>query len=544
VKKVIPGLVLACLGLLVGISHGFPEQDKNKPAAPPAETAPSVRPEAAGRRHLGLAFLESAALITASTIDYWRTYANFKEDWQFRLTWADQKRRFFTAESPKFDSNAFWFNWSHVISGAGYYNMARTNGLNSRVSFLFSLGLSTLWETVCEWREIISTNDMIFTSFGGPAIGEPLFQVSSYFSYRKGILNRLAEIVFNPFLAANNWFDRGHDSAADSGPEAGWHRFSLFAGLRERFVSPAGTTTVPVSVNGYREFNIGLEMETNAVPGYGRPGTFRRSLKDTLSSLIFFDLSFSPAGLEEYNVRTRAVLFGCGWQSAAEAPDGGLRGRGGSFGLGTAFEVYRKRPVAWYDGSAEIPGGGPALSDARFIRPTPTRFTDKMSVISPLGAVLTLAFFGPRLQARWTSEAYGDFAMVNALAYNRFTENHDTSGVKSTLLNCGYYYGLGMTMASDLAVDWRRWRLRGGASFQFYDSVQGQDRYQFLGVVADDFRINDTRLVWRLRLGYGLRRTPFELGVAAEGIGRRGRLLDIRERYREIRFFYQLRAVF
>jgi hypothetical protein len=544
VKRVILGLILAGMCLRPALPLACQEQTKIAPAPAPSETAKPVKPEKSLRPHTGRAFIVSAALITASTIDYWRTYANFKEDWQFKFTWKDQKRRFFTAESPKFDSNSFWFNWSHAFSGAGYYNMGRTNGLNSRASFLFSLGLSTLWETVCEWREIISTNDMIFTPFGGPAIGEPLFQVSSYFSHRKGILNRLAETVFNPFLAGNNWFDRKAGPAANSGPDPSWHSFSLFAGLKECVVSPAGTTAVPASVTGHREFNLGLEMETNTVPGYGRAGTFRHSLPDALSSRIFFDLSFSPDGMEEFQVRSQAVLFGRAWQSLNERPDGTLSGHSASVGFGTAFEVYRKRPVAWYDSSAEVPGGGPALSDARFVRPTPTQFTDKMSVISPLGGVLALALFGPHLHVRWTSEVYGDFALVNALAYNRFTENHDASGVKSTLLNWGYYYGLGMTLASAVAADWHQWRLHGGASYQFYGSIQGQDRYQFLGIVTDDSRIHDTRLVWRFKLGYRVHRTPFELGVAAEGIGRRGRLLDIRERYRESRFFYQLRIVF
>jgi hypothetical protein len=543
-KRVILGLVVAWLGFAPAYPQSSPGQTKDKPLQVNAKKAGRVDLETRPRRHTGRALIESAVLITASTIDYWRTYADFEEDWQFALTWKDQKRRFFTAESPKFDSNAFWFNWSHALSGAAYYNLARTNGLNSRASFLFSFGMSALWEAVCEWREIISTNDMIFTSFGGPAVGEPLFQVGSYFSRRRGILNRLAGIIFNPFLAANNWFDRKAGPAADSGRDAAWHRFSLFAGLKSCTVSPAGTTAVPASVDRQREFNLGLEMETATVPGYGRAGAFRGWLAETLSSCVFFDLSFSPDGMEEFNVRTQAVLFGYGWQSIREAPDGSLRGHSASVGLGTAFEVYRKRPVAWYDSSAEIPGGGPALSDARFVRPTPTRFTDKTSAISPLGGVLTFAFFGPRLHARWRTEIYGDFAMVNALAYNRFTESHDTGGVKSTLLNWGYYYALGMTLASDLTVDWRRWRLQGGACFQLYDSVQGQDRYQFLGVVTDDSKIRDTRLVRHFRLGYRLRRTPVELGLAVEGIGRRGRLLDIREHYRETRFYYQLRLVF
>jgi len=543
-EKIILCFVLSYFYLCPTSSLGYPEQVQDQTASTQTEKNKPSGTRSVSKRHPGRALLESGALITGSTIDYWRTYADFQEDWQFKFTWKDQKRRFFTAESPKFDSNAFWFNWSHAASGAAYYNLARTNGLNSRASFLFSFGLSALWEIVCEWREIISTNDMIFTSFGGPAIGEPLFQVASYFSHRNGILNHLASLLFDPFLPPNNWFDRKKGFAWNSNPDTSWHNFIVFLGLRKCSASPTGQTAIAESESHYGQFDIGLDMETNTVPGYSQVESFHRFLWNTLSSRVFLDFNFSPAGLEEFNIRTKAVLFGYTWQSIHQDENGSPYGSSGSVGFGTAFEVFRKRPVAWYDSSAEFEGQGPALSDARFNRPTPTRYTDKIAVISPLGSVLELSRFGRQLKARWTFEAYGSFALVNALAYNRYSENHDPSGVKSTLLNWGYYYAAGMTLASNLAADWRQWHLCGAFSYEFYDSIQGQDRYQFLGVVTDDFKIHDSRLVWRLKLGYRLPATPFELAIASENIGRTGRLLDLNEHYHERRVFYQLRLVF
>jgi hypothetical protein len=285
-------------------------------------------------------------------------------------------------------------------------------------------------------------------------------------------------------------------------------------------------------------------METNTVPGYSQAESFHRFLWNTLSSRVFLDFNFSSAGLEEFNIHTKAVLFGYAWQSMRQDENGSPYGSSGSVGFGTAFEVFRKRPVGWYDSRAEFPGGGPALSDARFDRPTPTQFTDKIALISPLGAVFKLSRFGPRLRLHWTGEVYGDFAMVNALPYNRYTENHDPSGVKSTLLNWGYYYAAGMTLSSDLAADWRQWSLRGAFVYGFYDSIQGQDRYQFLRVVTNDFKIHDNRQVWKFKLGYHFPDTPFELAIAFENIGRSGHLLDLGEHYRERRVFYQLRLVF
>lgn len=545
IKKLVPGLLLILLCLNPVSMFPCPEQTKDKPETALTENdkSSSKSTNAPHHRKIWRAFLENGVLLTASTLDYWGSYGHFTVDWQF--TWKTFGQKFFTAQSPKMDSNAFWFNWSHSFSGAAYYDMARINGLNSGVSTLFSFGLSTIWETFTEWRELISTNDMTFTTFGGPALGEPLFQIGSYFSHRQGLLNRVAECLFNPFLAANNWFDRGSGPAWNSGPDASWHRFSLFAGLREAHVSPAGTTAVGHSGTYYRQFNVGLDMETNSVPGYGRAQTGSRFLSDTLSCRVFFDLSYSSAGMEEINIRSRAVLFGFSWQSVLQDQNGNLHGHTASLGFGTAWELFIKRPVAWYDSTTEVPSGGQAtVGMARFLRPTPTQFTDKLCTISPLGAVFNLSFFGPRLLIRWTTEAYGDFAMVNALAYNQFTESHDTSGVKTTLLNWGYYYALGMTMASDIDTEWRQWHVRAAASYQWYDSIQGQDRYQYMGLVTDDFKISDTRLVWRFKLGYHLAHTPAELGLVAEGIGRRGSLLDIRAHYWEKRFYYQLGILF
>jgi hypothetical protein len=533
--------------LLLYPERAFPGtgRDNNQLSSPAVEarqpslgqSSPSCHPKT------WRAFLEEAILLTSSTIDYWFEYSHFTVDWQF--TWKTFGRKFFTAESPRLDSNAFWFNWSHALAGAGYYNMARTNGLNSRVATLFSLGSSALWETVSEWRELISLNDMVFSSMGGPAIGEPLFQVSSVLSHGKGLLSRLASFVFNPFLFANNWFDLGHGPAPNSDAEAAWHRYRLVIGLREDKVSPAGSTAAAQAGTSYRQFHAGLDMETNSVPGYAKAETFSRFLSGTLSSRIFFDMDFSSFGLEEFNIRTQAVLFGYGRQSALTGSDGKVRGNSFSVGYGSAFEVFKKRAVAWYDGTHEVEGGGLATAgNARFMRPTPTQFTDKLAVISPLGAVFKLSRFGPRLHVRWTSEVSVDLAMVNALAYNRYTESHDPGGVKSTLLNWGYYYALGMTLATDAAADLGQWRLQGALRYQWYDSIEGLDRYQYLGLVADDFDLRDSRLFWRFRLAFHLPRTPIEMGLAAEGIGRRGSLLDIREHYREHRVYYQLAVVF
>ncbi|MGB9764003.1 MAG: DUF3943 domain-containing protein [Candidatus Saccharicenans sp.] len=497
-----------------------------------------------GKTHTGRALLESAALITGSTIDYWRHYADFQDDWQFKFTWKDQKRRFFTAESPKFDSNAFWFNWTHAASGATYYNMARTNGLNNRVSFLFSFGLSTLWETACEWREIISINDMVFTSFGGPAIGEPLFQISSFFTHKGGLFNRFLSLVFDPFLPVNNWFDRKKGPAWNSEEDGAADDFSLFLGVRKVSLSPADQRAVADSETRYAQFNFGLDMDLFTIPGYLENKSLNSFRWDTLSVNVFLDFNFSPAGLEEFNIKTKAVLFGYVHQRSYLDGQGQPHGNNFFIGYGTYFEVYRKRPIAWYDSTLDVPENGNNLSDARFYnRPTPTEFTDKLSTISPMGLVFNIGHFQPSFKWQWNTGIYGDFAMVNALAYNFYSGDHDVSGVKSTLLNWGYYYAVGITISSGVKADWHRWSINGDMAYESFDSIQGQDRYQFLGVVTEDFKIHDDLWKWRLKIGYRIPKTPLELALVSERVKRNGRILEVNSNYLEHRLFYQLRLI-
>lgn len=101
--------------------------------------------------------------------------------------------------------------------------------------------------------------------------------------------------------------------------------------------------------------------------------------------------------------------------------------------------------------------------------------------------------------------------------------------IKTTLLNWEYYYADGMTMASDLVVDWRLWHVGGSFRHQWYDSIQGLDRYQFLGLITDDFRHNDAQLVGRIDLTFRISGSSLELGLDAETIDRQGRPLDLRE---------------
>jgi hypothetical protein len=538
-------LLLAFL-FLAGIS-GLADELKTERLAGTTAQNPGHKDKPGRSPRTWRAIAEETLLFGSSTIQYWSNYDNFSVDWQF--TWKTFGRKFFTKESPRLDSNHFYFNWSHAWAGAGYYTMARANGFNNRLSFLFSLATSSIWESFVEWRELISINDVVFTSFGGPAIGEPLFQVSSYFSQKKGFWNSLAGFIFNPFLTLNNLIDHKHGSSSNSAPDPGWHRFMVYAGLQQDLVTPQGTGAVAQSGSWDRCFNLGLDLVTQTLAPEEPAKNVSGFYPDTLAAGFSLNFAFSRAGMEEIQVQTSAVLFGWNWPGPRHDSESINSGNSYFLGYGTAFEVFKKRSVAWYDqwydNSNDVEADDQAGSAiGRLYRPTPTQFTDKLAVISPAGVVFVLSSYKPKLRLRWTSAGYADFAMVNSLPYNRFTANHDNSGVKTTLLNWGYYYAIGTTISSEIDVSCNQWRLAGLVSHQAYQSIQGLDRYQYLGLITEDFRLSDTRLRWRFLLGYRLHHTPIELGLTAEGISRRGWLPELTDHYAEHRYYYHLRFIF
>lgn len=73
-----------------------------------------------------------------------------------------------------FDTNAI----NHPYHGALYYTAARSNGLDIGTASLYTLGGSLVWEVICE-SEHPAINDLITTTVGGIALGEPMHRISN-----------------------------------------------------------------------------------------------------------------------------------------------------------------------------------------------------------------------------------------------------------------------------------------------------------------------------------------------------------------------------
>ncbi|MFC2169283.1 DUF3943 domain-containing protein [Acidobacteriota bacterium] len=472
------------------------------------------------KKKLGRAVLEFFAIISFSQIKFWKNNWSIVQDWRYELTWEDQKRKLFSLEAWKFDPNCFHYNWTHALAGGLYYNYARTNNLNKMESLVFSFAGSLYWEIIVEWRNIIAINDNVFTTFGGISIGEPWYQMGRYFNNKSGTINQILGFL-NPIMKFNRWLDRKKIKNFSPDPQPGWHKFRLFVGGQNSNKSSER--------QNQSYFFGGFHTQIINIPEYGKPGQFGRKISDTLSSDIYFDIITGNNGIEEFHFFSRAVLFGYFKQNIQEQESGYSY----YLGLGSAFTVLKKRPVDFFDGCEIWPKEGDDLQLEE-----PRNFRDKFSAVHIVGPVFDLLTFSGRFRLKLVLDAYLDFALVNAFAFNKYSIDHDIIGTKTTLFYYGYYYGLGTTLSSDLTIGLGNFELKGSAKCHFWDSIEGRDRFH--DELTNNFNIFDSRFEYRLSLGYRFAGTPLELLVSFESIDRRGNIEDIDHKELESRFFLGL----
>jgi len=490
------------------------------------KTVGQNREETKPAAKVGRAFLEIGINLAVSAVNYWQKYAKFIEDWQFNLTWKDQKRKFFTSEGLRLDSNNLRLNWTHAWSGALYYNWARSNRLSPFASFLFSSGGSLIWEYVAEWREISSINDHVFTWAGGPAIGEPLFQIADHFRSRPGFANRIACLLVDPVLGINDFIEGRSRGPRLPSRDLSDFRFSL--GGKHGPASPVD------NASGHAAFDLDLRLVT--LPGYGRPGSGSGYSRQPIANEYRISVSFNERLVEEFSARTSCVLGGWWWQHVRTDENGTLHGAESWLGWVMAWDLFQKKPIAPYDGD-EL-----GMTDPWFAREQPTRYTDKYSSIHLIGPAYSITGYSGRLTARLDLEATVDFSMINSLAYNAYSAGHDVLGVKTTLHNWGYYYSFGYSLGGRLDLRHGALRAEAGIYYQRFHSIQGLDRFQ--EALIDDSRLGDSRLIYSSGLSVAIPRTPLFLSLNLEGIDRWGRFHEVCIKNHELRFFYRLGVQF
>jgi len=472
------------------------------------------------KKRTGRAVIELSAFMMTAQVHYWLKYYKFIEDWQFRLNFKDQAKRFFTLEAIRFDSNAYYLNWSHSFAGAVYYQFARTNYFSWRGAWLTSMIGSLWWEYVAEWREIISINDLIFTGIGGLPFGEAWFQLSNFLASSDSPFFGLLSFI-NPALKLNRWFDRKKLRGRHF--EFGWHRFSVEVGARS------------LKKTGGYEFNdfFGFRTEIINPAGYGRTGSSFLKIKDIYSSSIVGNIARADGATQEANLWLGVRGPG---KFRQEIDDLG-RGYTLYFGIGSAFSYFRKRPVEFYDA-----GVIKANERDKLLLDEPRNFRDKLSTVHVAGPVVDWTLRRRGLQMRTQVEGYLDFAMPNAYALNEYSREHDISGMKTTVMFYGYYYGLGGTLSGKAEARLGNLDVSGEALYQRWDSIEGRDRFQ--ADLTDDCDLDDSRTMLTAAASWRIPDSFVDLFFRYEYIKRWGKIHDFTMTGSERRTFIGLRFVF
>ncbi|HOW85658.1 MAG TPA: DUF3943 domain-containing protein [Candidatus Aminicenantes bacterium] len=492
--------------------------DADADPVPFSLAAPAV--SQAHKKRPGRAWIELGAFLTYSTTSYW-TRAAFPEDWQFQLNVHDQFERVVLLKGWRFDSNNFKLNWSHVLAGGVYYQFARSNNLTWLESWLMAVAASTYWETVVEWKEVISLNDQITTGLGSFSTGEPWYQVGHYLTHQPGLLARVLSFV-NPAVRFNHWLDRKKPGARDYAPP-GWRDLAVFIGGRSlsRAGEPARTS-----------LDFGLRAQLLWPSDYGRTGDVRRSLKDVHFAGITLDYAVRNGRADETGFSTSAVTLGSFRQKIAAGPAGFSL----IMGLGTSFEYFKKRPFDTYDCAPVPVKQGYDLHLER-----PRAFTDKLALVHLAGPVVDWTVFRPGLRLRTVAEAYFDFGLINAWALNAYSELHHTppddtiAGMKTTVTYYGYYYGFGGTFSGRTRLEWGDFRAQASVGFGAWGSAEALDRFQ--GEITNNAHLSDGRFRWLAGAGWRVPGTSFEIYARYEVIRRRGRVLEVRAHGLEKRLF-------
>lgn len=495
------------------------------PLPPVAPVVVDQRPQ--NPKKCGRAFFESLAFMSVSAVLYWWRWGLWAEDWQYSFTWEEQRIRFFTLEATKFDSNSFMTNFSHGPNGAIFYNFARTNHLGVFESCLYAIITSLFWEYVIEYKEIVSVNDNLFNSFLGFSMGEPLFQLGHYLSHQRDSASRILGIIFNPVLALNNWLSGKKGKLSYGDLRSYRHRGSLFFGPVNGW--DAGSS-------GYRHFNIGFRSQLLSIPGYETPGKTGRKLNKPFLSELFADINLGSQQIEEFNIVTKATVLGY-FSKNIRSTRSGKRGTQVFWGLGSAYDMHRKKSDAPYD---TITSGS---SQSEWIEVTrPTEFSDKWAIINTLGPLFELSAFMGSVSLRLRVEAYFDFALMNALALGAFSEQNILAGIKSTLSKYGYYYAYGFTALSKLSIRLHPFSLQGKIKYHHLDSIDGLDRFQ--DYIEDDFHLRDSRLLADLNLSWRIKETPISCQLGFRRIFRKGTIKEIRQQESEHRLYFRMMVHF
>jgi hypothetical protein len=230
--------------------------DKNSGAVLSQRQAYRAYEESGGREKNYLkGGLELAAILGGGQIFYWQGHNSMVEDFDF------QKADVFKSKRVRYDDNALFYNFGHVLAGWLYYDAARSNGFTALESTLVTFVTSTFWETLNEYHEVISINDEIFTGLGGSIVGESFHQIANMLrSHKPGAdVTKVISAFYSPIDFIGSHFSNTKMSTVEN------YGFNSEEIAKFDFVYALGFSESTGSDN-HRYLHLGFESEVLHLP--------------------------------------------------------------------------------------------------------------------------------------------------------------------------------------------------------------------------------------------------------------------------------------
>jgi hypothetical protein len=334
-------------------------------------------------------------------------------------------------------------NVLHPLAGSAYYGFSRANGLSVPAAALFTFAGSAIWEGTLEWREKVSINDMVATTFGGIAIGEFFTQLASYLNSSPSDTNVIQDVA-KVTLGFPVWVHDELDSRPrDQRPARDNLGFS--SEYTHRFSVAYQNSWLGDGEQNQIIRGVALDAHLVSLPGYLDPESFDSTFAQGNFTSGSLGLQFDGEGLRDARMKVDSVLAGYyGQRASGQALIGAL------LGVATGIEFAAEDTLE-----------------------TGERY-----------ALFHLA--GPQLGASWKSHGYQldlgmraavDFASIRSLAWPALHESDPNATYKSTLAR-GYQYNYGFSTRLSGELRLRAARVYGELGWGSYRSIQGVDRFQ------------------------------------------------------------------
>ena len=441
------------------------------------------------KRWLG-ATIELTTVLGLGALLYKAGSDSMEDDYDYEIE-GDTSKFFYDRltnnESWKYDDNDIGMNWGHAYAGALYYQAFRNHGFNYYESTLGTFFASTLWEVFAEYKEVVSINDQIVTTWGGAVLGESLFQFSEMLATKDGWIPATLGWVFNPSQTIRGWFD--YASPPRFNRSKAQDEFSLYTGARysSKALTDVNTTMV----------TLGMKASIDSRAGH----------YDTLSgtpTLVEMDMetAVSQEGVEEWQMSTQLLLGG--YASSLQSDSLLADTWSHSFYIGPSTGM-------------EYTSLGVELDE------------DFYAVVNLLGLSLGGTWSTQDINIEVRSDIFGDFAMVKPFATKDYlSQGRYFWGTKSVLWEGEYGYAWGHTFNLSLEASYRDLLLGVKFKSQRWDSIDDKEYERTPGwnPNINDLNFSDARDRYQVYLSYAFNE-DISLGLHHERIDRSGEIQGI-----------------